>query len=246
VFGQRMTTRATRQQAWVVTLLLFGAWASRAGSESSLPPDYRPPDTQALCPALAEDFELCSEDTWSGNCADFVVAAGRLGEIYRSELRAHPSWIAGLQDTIWWGCGTAPLAELGSLLERIDTPQARAVLAQEPYRSLGKPRSRPPEASAAEEQDCLAPSTQAQRDACAARRLARARAEHERVFAACRDRVAPALRPELVEAETGWEKDLVLECAGSGYVRDECLAQAYQERAQSIASMHPECAAPHS
>lgn len=239
-----MTRGATRGRLWMSTLILLGAWAAWAGPESSPPPDYRPPDTQELCPALAEDYELCSDDQWSGNCADFVAAAGRLGEIYRSELRKHPGWIAGLQDTIWWGCGTAGLAELRALLVRIDTAQARAVLAQEPYRSLGEPRAPAAEPSPPEEQDCLVPSTEAQRDACAARRLARARAEHERFFAACRDRVAPALRQELVDAEKGWEKDLALECAGGGYTRDECLAQAYQERAQSIASMHPECAAP--
>jgi hypothetical protein len=243
VFGHSVTGRTLRRQAWLATLLLFGAALSRgAGSESSLPPDYRPPETQELCPALAEDFELCSDDLWSGNCADFVVAAGRLGEIYRSELRAHPGWIAGLQETIWWGCGTAPFTELRALLERIDTPQARAVLAQEPYRSLGQPRPPSREAAPPEEPDCVVPSTQAERDTCAARRLARAKQEHERFLAACREKVAPGLRQELMQAESGWEKEVGLECAGSGFVRDECLAQAYQERAQSIVSMHPECA----
>lgn len=223
-----------------VILLEAGvAWAEPA---SSPPPDYRPPQTGELCPALAEDFELCSDDPWSGNCADFVTAAGRLGEIYRSELHEHPSWVSGLQTTIWWGCGSAHLGELGSLLERIDTPQARAVLVEEPYRSLRKPSAPAPRTPAHQELDCAAPSTPAERDACAARNLARAKARHERIYGACRERVAPALRQELVDAETSWEKLLPLECAGDAYTRDECLARAYDERARSLASMHPECA----
>lgn len=227
----------------LLALVVVGAGSAWAASDSSPPPDYRPPDTEQLCPALPEDYELCSDDLWSGNCADFVVAAGRLGEIYRSELREHPGWILGLQTSIWWGCGEAHLAELRSLLERIDTPPARAVLAQEPYRSLEQPRrpaARPP---APQELDCVAPSTPAERDACAARNLDRARAEYERVFGACRGRVASPLRSELVDAESSWEKLLPLECTGPAYTRDECLAHAYEERTQSVVAMHPECAA---
>jgi hypothetical protein len=233
-----------RRATWLLMGILLGAQASGAEPQSSPPPDYRPPDTRELCPALAEDYELCSGDTWSGNCADFVVAASRLGEIYRSELREHPGWSNQLQTTLWWGCGSADLRELRSLLERIDTPQARAVLAEEPYRSLREPRAPAPRPPPHQELDCVAPSTQAERDACAARNLARAEAEHERAFGACRERVAPALRQELVDAEASWKKLLPLECAGAAYTRDECLARAYEERTQSIASMHPECAAP--
>lgn len=210
-------------------------------------PDFRPPDSRGVCPALAQDYEMCSADLWSGNCADLVTAAGRLGEIYRSELGEHPSWIDELRTTIWWGCGEAHFEELGALLARIDSPQARAVLAEEPYRSLRRPPEpspAPPAPPPAAAPDCEAPSTQAERDACAAAELDRARAEHGRVFAACQKRVAPALHQELIDAEKSWERELPLACPGSGQVRDECLANAYRERTQSIDSTHPECAGP--
>lgn len=236
------------RRTWLLALILLGAQASPAEPRSSPPPDtrapdYRAPDTQGLCPQLAQDYELCTSDPWSGNCAEFVTAAGRLGKIYRSELRAHPGWASDLQTTIWWGCGTAELPELRSLLERIGTPEARAVLAEEPYASLAEPRApaRPP--LPPQELDCEAPSTPAERDGCAARNLAQAKAEHERAVATCRKRVAPELRQELVGAEASWEKLLPLECTGTGEMRDECLAQAYEERTRSISSLHPECAA---
>lgn len=237
-----MKTGPIGRRVWLLALALLGTGAS--APESSLPPDYRPPDTRGLCPSLEEDYLLCSGDSWSGNCADFVAAAGRLGEIYRSELREHPGWITGLRTTIWWGCGEAHLVDLRSLLERIDTPQARAVLADEPYRSLAKPRPPAPPPAPDQELDCVTPSSQGERNACAARNLAQAKASHERALAACRERVAPALRQELLDAETHWEQLLPLECEGNAQTRDECLAQAYEERRQSLASMHPECAAP--
>lgn len=229
------------RQSWLLAVILLGAGASPAAPETSLPPDYQPPNMQGLCPALAEDYELCSDDPWSGNCADFVAAAGRLGEIYRSEVRQHPGWASELEKTLWWGCGSAHLEELRSLLERIDTPRAREVLAEEPYRSLREPRAPAPRPPPHQELDCVAPSSEAERDACAARNLARAKGEHERAFGACRERVAPELRQELVDAEASWKKLLPLECSGAAYTRDECLARAYEERTQSLASMHPEC-----
>lgn len=232
-----------RRRGWLLAWIPLAASAAWAASDTSPPPDYRPPATQEICPALAEDFELCSEDAMSGNCADYVTAAGRLGEIYRSELRAHPGWIRGLQTTVWWGCGTARFEELTALLERIDTPAARAVLAQEPYRSLREPLPTAPEPPPAEEPDCTAPASAAERDQCAARELTRAQAIHAQVLDACRQRIAPGLRQELVGAEAGWERTLPLECEGTGAERDDCLAQAYRERARSIAAMHPECAA---
>ena len=84
--------------------------------------------------------------------------------------------------------------------------------------------------------------TQAERDACGARNLSRAKAYHARAYSACQQRVAPALGGELIDAEASWEKLLPLECTGTGYSRDECLARAYEERAKSIDSLHPECA----
>jgi hypothetical protein len=73
--------------------------------------------------------------------------------------------------------------------------------------------------------------------------LAGAKAQHERFFDACNKKLAPALRQELLEAETSWLKLLPLECGGAPPTRDACLARAYAERTQSIASRHTECAA---
>jgi hypothetical protein len=229
----------------LLAAILLAPRSSPAQEGSSPPPDYRAPETGDLCPRLAEDFELCAGDLLSGNCADFVGAAGRLGAIYRSELSRHPGWVTPLRTTVWWGCGSASLAEMGSLLGRIDTPEARAVLAEEPYRSLREeaaaartPARMPPQP---QEPDCLAPATPAERDACAAAELARSKAAHESAFAACRSKVIPALASELMEAEKAWQVTLSGECPGAAYTRDLCLAQAYRERTESIAAMHPEC-----
>jgi hypothetical protein len=245
--AQQATMQPMRVSIVLLSGLLLGAQGSWVPDDSSPPPDFRPPDAQGVCPGLVEDYQMCSDDLWSGNCPDLVTAAGRLGEIYRSEVARHPSWIDELRTTVWWGCGEATFQELGALLERIDSPQARAVLAEEPYRSLRlppKPAPAPPAPPPTAEPNCEAPSTQAERDACAAVELRRAKAEHDRVFAACQKRVARALHRELTEAEASWEKDLPLECPGTGQVRDECLANAYRERTGSIGSMHPECAGP--
>lgn len=224
-------------------MVIFCASPTTAIPEPQLAPDYRPPDTGDLCPAIEENYELCSDDTWSGNCPGFVTDAGRLGEIYRSELREHPGWGDALRTTIWWGCGSAKLEDLQSLLLRLDSPQARSVLAEEPYQSLGPPRvparaAPPPN----RELDCVAPSTEPERGACAAHNLSQAKAAHARAYANCSQKVAPALSGELVDAEESWVKLLPLECEGDAYTRDDCLARAYQERTQSIASQHPECA----
>lgn len=227
-------------------MILLAPLGSAAQEASSPAPDFRAPDTGDLCPGLAEDFELCAGDLLSDDCADFVAAADRLGGIYRAELGRHPGWVTPLRTTNWWGCGSASLTELGELLERIGSPQARATLAQEPYRSLpdeaAPARAPAPMPPAAEEPDCLSPATAADRDACAAFELAQARAEHESAFAACRQKVIPDLASELVDAEKAWQATLAGECPGEAtYTRDTCLAQAYRQRTGSIAAMHPEC-----
>ncbi len=238
--GERMRTAGARA-AWIA---LFVLWAPTSAAPSPpVPPDFRPPDTSEICPALEEDYELCVGDTWSGNCPGFVTDARRIGEVYRSELSQHPGWIDALQTINWWGCGPAQLSDLRALLARLDTSEARVVLAQEPYRSLGAAKAPAASAPPLEEADCVTPQTQAEREACAAQNLARAKAEHARVYGACSRTVAPGLADELVEAERNWEQLLALECAGDAYTRDECLAQAYDERAKSIESLHPECAA---
>jgi hypothetical protein len=49
----------------------------------SVAPSASPPSTpQDICPAIDEGFQLCASDLWSGNCAQFVAAAGRLAELY--------------------------------------------------------------------------------------------------------------------------------------------------------------------
>jgi hypothetical protein len=218
------------------------AWADPAAP----PPDYRAPSAAGLCPALVDDYELCAGDLWSGDCADFVAHAARLGESYRAEVRAHPDWADELRSTIWWGCGSADLAQLRALLERIGSPQARAVMAAEPYRSLVRtevPAAAEPDAAAPPGADCEAPASEAERAACAARALAAAKAHYQQFFGACREQVGPDQRPELLDGERSWEGMLSLECAGTGSTRDSCLARAYQERARSLSEMHPECAA---
>jgi len=231
---------ACRQSAVLVLILIAApAWAE---ADALVPPDFHPPDVGDLCPAIEEDYEFCSVDIWSGNCPNFVTDARRLGGIYRSELREHPGWEAALRSTIWWGCGSAQLDDIRSALERLGTPQARAVLAEEPYRSLAQPAESAAAPPPHQERDCLGLSTQAERDACGARNLSEAKAEHARLYGACQQKVAPGLSGELIDAEASWEKLLPLECTGIGYSRDECLARAYEERAQSIASLHPECA----
>jgi len=224
-------------------LALLALATSASAASPPIPPDFRPPDTGEICPALAEDYELCVADTWSGNCPGFVTDARRIGEVYRSELSQHPGWIDALQTVNWWGCGPAKLSDLRALLARLDTPEASAVLAQEPYRSLGERKAPAASAPPLEEADCVTPKTQAERGACAAQNLARAKAEHARVYGACSRMVAPGLADELVEAERNWEHLLALECEGDTYTRDECLAQAYDGRAKSIESLHPECVA---
>jgi hypothetical protein len=239
--ARAMTTFRVRGRFELLALLLVCVQTAAADSP---PPDYRPPDTAGICPAIAEDYLICSGDSWSGNCADFVKAAGRLGEVYRSELSAHPGWIDDLQNTIWWGCGSARLGDLRALLERIDSAEARSVLGDEPYRSLvGAPPAPADRNAAHSEGNCSDSATESERNACATRRLQQAQAAHARDFDACVVRVAPALRPELVDAETSWKKMVPLECDGDTYLRDTCLARAYAERSQSIATIHPECAA---
>jgi hypothetical protein len=46
-----------RTQICLLAMLLLAAQAAWAAPESSPPPDYRPPGTRELCPALAEDYE---------------------------------------------------------------------------------------------------------------------------------------------------------------------------------------------
>lgn len=230
----------------LLVLVRVGSAAGEADSEASIPPDYQPPGAQQLCGALTLDYELCDDDPQSGNCAGFVDAADRLGEIYRSELRAHPGWITDLRTTLWWGCGNANLEELRSLLARVDSAQAGAVLAQEPYRSLAPAPAAAPVArpAAPEEPDCITGATPEARSACAARALAEAKAAHAAAYDACRQRVGPAFRETLASGEQSFERMLPLECTGVDFTRDECLANAYRERTRTMLSTHRECRSP--
>jgi len=240
--SDRIRAGADVARSALLALLVLGTPAS-AASPPPVPPDFRPPDTGEICPALEEDYELCVADTWSGNCPGFVTDAQRIGEVYRSELSQHPGWVTALQTINWWGCSPAQLGDLRALLVRLDTPEARAVLAQEPYRSLDKATAPAATAPPLERADCVKLETQTEREACAAQNLSRAKTEHASAYGACSRRVAPGLAEELIEAERNWEHLLAVECEGDPYTRDECLAQAYDERAKSIDSLHPECAA---
>ena len=190
--------------------------------------------------------------------AGFVAAAERLAALYRSELEGHPGWEASLKATVWWGCGSAHLSDIAALLERIDTPRARALLQSEPYEGVSReaagaaPSSAPPTAAT----DCNAPETAAARSECAGRELAAANAAHERVFEECKERVAPGLRPQLLGAESSWKRNRQTECAvevaaypdkdedARAFVRARCLARTTRRRTQALLNTHPECADP--
>ena len=126
--------------ACVAATLLWAANAGPAAAQEGPPP----PSSIGVCPEIEEDGLLCSADLLSGNCADFVVAADRLGALYRSELAKLPDAQASLMTTTWWGCGPGTLGDITALLVRIGSPRALAVLQTQPYASLVVAASPPP------------------------------------------------------------------------------------------------------
>jgi len=205
------------------------------------------------CPAIDEGFVLCSSDPWSGNCAQFVEAAGRLAQLYQIQADDTPDRVPVLLSTNWWGCGDAPLEAMQGLLLRIGTPEALAVLRQQPFSLLPPPggeRAPAPRAPTLV-QDCEdAPAPDA-RDACAARELTDAREAYRSALAACRARVAAPLRNELDGSEQAFEQELPAQCEAPAleyddprlraFARSQCLAQALRERRRGMLAAHPEC-----
>jgi hypothetical protein len=215
------------------------------GSGSSSGPD--------VCPAIAEGFELCASDPWSGNCAQFVAAAGRLAELYQIQVDATPDRVPMLLSTNWWGCGDAPLTQMKGLLLRIGTPAAQAVLEQEPFARLAPPSAEgaPPTPVPTIGPDCAIEQAPDARDACAARELASARDAYQRVLRSCSANVAPGLRDEFEGGEQAWQQALPPQCDAAAleyqearlqaFARSQCLASAMRERTRGMLAAHPEC-----
>ena len=220
-------------------------------SESPAPPD--PSSQQDVCPAIDEGFLLCSSDPWSGNCTQFVAAAGRLAQLYQIQVAETPDRVPMLLSTNWWGCGDAPLTDMKGLLLRIGTPAAQAVLQQEPFSRLtpAGPAGVPPSPAPTVVPDCENAPTPDARDACAARELASAKDASRRALEACTARVAAPLRSALEGSEQAWEEELPAQCDAAAleydepqlqaFARSQCLARAMRERTRGMLAAHPEC-----
>ena len=226
--------------------------AASAGAQPAPPPDQ-------LCPAIDEDYQLCSRDLLSGNCAEFVAAAETLAQLYQIQAAESPERGEMLLASNWWGCGSATLIDMKALLGRIGTPRAQALLAAEPFRRLpaaewqaAPPPSGPPAPAVAP--DCVSLPTPAEQAACAERDLAAARAAYRAALAACQAEVAPGLRDQLAQAERAWEAGVGPECEPDAleysdpmlqaFARSRCLAEAARERTSSMLAAHPECTPP--
>jgi len=210
--------------------------------------------SQDICPAIAEGFELCASDLLSGNCAQFVAAAGRLAELYQIQVDETPERVPMLLSTNWWGCGDATLTQMKGLLLRLGTPAARAVLEQEPFSRLappsaeGAPPAPPPKMVGP---DCALEQTPDARDACAAGELASAREDYQRTLQSCSARVAPPLRGQLEGSEQAWQEMLPAQCDAAAleyedprlraFARSQCLASSMRERTRGMLAAHPEC-----
>jgi hypothetical protein len=239
--------------ARVAATLLWAANAVPATAQEGPPP----PSSAGVCPEIDEDGLLCSADLLSGNCADFVPAADRLGALYRSELEKLPDSQASLLATTWWGCGPGTLGDIAALLVRIGTPPALAVLKTQPYASLVVTPSPPPApapGSPAPPPACDELSSPLQRNACIGAQLQAARAENQRVFARCQSLVVAGLRDDFVDSQSSFQSLLPVRCdaqvAGvddksmKTFVRSRCLVQALTDNTHGMLAAHPECQAP--
>jgi hypothetical protein len=226
--------------AWVAGSALLGVSGVSVATEPFVD---TPPPPEAICPAIEEDYALCSEDPFSGNCADFVTAAAALSRLYLFNVEREPDQAERLQTSIWWGCGTKSLAELAALLRRIDSDQARAVLQSEPYRSLptaSTPAAASAPAGASDTLQCESQESASERSACEARALAAAETEHRRIFEDCKASLSGFLRGQLVTQEEAWKRDLATEC-GDADSEARCLAAANQRRDDAMRSAFPQC-----
>jgi len=245
--------RETRHHllAHSLALVVLASSGSAFAQESPAPPD--PSTPQDVCPAIDEGFVLCSSNPWSGNCAQFIAAAGRLAQLYQIQVAETPERVPMLLSSNWWGCGDAALTDMKGLLLRMGTPAAQAVLQQEPFSRLTPPGSpgAPPPPAPTLVSDCEDEATPDARDACSARELASAQGVYRSALEACRALVAPSLRDALEGSEQAWEQELPGQCDAAaleyeeprlqGYARSQCLARAMRERTRGMLSAHPEC-----
>lgn len=237
--------RSVGVAAWCVgsiwlSLVSGAAWAQDPDAIDSPPPE------ESICPAIDENYGLCADDVWSGNCRDFVTAARFLGQAYRYTVEREPDQAASLKTRIWWGCGSQSLSEIAQLLVRIGTSDARAVLQEEPYRSLngisptpGAPISAATSASQVTDIDCESPLTDADRDVCQARELEIMQARHQRLYSGCMTQLEGAALTQLEQGERNWRTRLAAECTDS-----PCKTQSTQNRDAEIEELFPQCGAP--
>ncbi len=206
-------------------------------------------DDAGICPDLRDDYALCSGDPYSPNCQAFVIAAVRLGERYRAQLASQPDSEKLLQETVWWGCGTAGLPQITALLSRVPSQTAREALGAEPYRSLAaEAASAPGTPPAVYSTGCADLHTPEERGACADRDLAAAQSALSRALQACQARLGGEMGSDLADAEAKWAAQRQTRCedgAGAGadreFERSSCLADAAREAIGSLHRAHPVC-----
>jgi hypothetical protein len=218
---------------------------------AQLPAVDTPPSLEAICPAIDVSYRLCATDLMSPDCGDFVTAAHALGRLYLFNVERQPQRAYEFATTVWWGCGSAPLPKLKIALERIGSPQARALLAEAPWRQLPSPDVLPaqdaplatePAPPGGPEPDCSTLMEPAAIQACRRKDLATAEAAYRSELERCEALLTPFMRDQLVSAESAWQQDRDLECDLGGS-RTACLADATRQRTESIARNNPPCAA---
>lgn len=242
--------------ACAVAILAWAAMAPPAAAQQGPPP----PATSDVCPGIDEDGMLCSADLLSGNCADFVAAANRLGALYRSELEELPEASEGsLLTTMWWGCGPGNFSDITTLLVKIGSPQALAVLRTQPYATIAAQRPAPTPGTpatpglAAPPPDCDSVTDPLQRNTCIGAQLQAARSENQNLLARCQQLVPPALRGDFVDSQATFQSLLPTRCnaQAAGYddkhtqtfIRSRCLVRALTDNTRGISTAHPECRA---
>ena len=248
--ARRASLRAVRSDvrrslAWLAALAVADPQVAAADQASA----------ENVCPAIAEGFQLCANDLQSGNCAEFVQAAGALAQLYQIQVAETPERAPMLLATNWWGCGDALLGDMKRLLLRLGSPGAQAVLQQEPFSRLPSPAPpAPPPPPARVEIDCSQQPTPDAADACAAGQLAAAKAAYQAALGACHTAVASPLRDAFDGSEQAWQQELPAQCDAAGFeydqprlqafARSQCFASAYRERTRGMLLAHPECRAP--
>ena len=251
--ARRASLRAVRTAVRAI-LVCFAALGALTAADPQVAA-VDPVSTENVCPAIAEGFALCASDLQSGNCAEFVQAAGALAQLYQIQVAQAPDRAPMLLATNWWGCGDALLGDMKRLLLRLGSPAAQAVLQQEPFSRLPSPAPPAPLAPPTHvEVDCSQQPTSDAQDACAARELAAAKAGYQAALGTCRTAVASPLRDAFDESEQAWQQELPAQCDAAAFeydqprlqafARSQCVASAYRERTRGMLLAHPECRTP--